>query len=115
MTCPDFFGRWFEKFDDAYVALNISVSILLVCKTTEGIYFFGILSDAFWFNNFHPENNFEMNQHELATFGSGCFWCTEAFFQRLKGVEKVTSGYSGGKIKNPSYGVNKTTNNEKDN
>ena len=44
-----------------------------------------------------------MNQHELATFGSGCFWCTEAFFQRLRGVEKITSGYSGGKIKNPSY------------
>lgn len=44
-----------------------------------------------------------MNQLELATFGSGCFWCTEAFFQRLKGVEKVASGYSGGKIKNPTY------------
>lgn len=38
-----------------------------------------------------------------ATFGSGCFWCTEAVFQRLKGVEKVISGYSGGKIVNPSY------------
>ena len=44
-----------------------------------------------------------MNQNELATFGSGCFWCTEAFFQRLKGVEKVTSGYSGGQTKNPTY------------
>lgn len=40
---------------------------------------------------------------ELATFGSGCFWCTEAVFQRVKGVEKVVSGYSGGKIKNPTY------------
>jgi len=40
---------------------------------------------------------------ETATFGSGCFWCTEAMFQRLKGVEKVISGYSGGKIKNPTY------------
>lgn len=38
-----------------------------------------------------------------ATFGSGCFWCTEAFFQRLKGVEKVESGYSGGSVKNPAY------------
>ncbi|MBK9733038.1 MAG: peptide-methionine (S)-S-oxide reductase MsrA [Chitinophagaceae bacterium] len=38
-----------------------------------------------------------------ATFGSGCFWCTEAIFQRLKGVEKVTSGYTGGKFENPSY------------
>lgn len=38
-----------------------------------------------------------------ATFGTGCFWCTEAFFQRLKGVSKVTSGYIGGKVKNPTY------------
>lgn len=38
-----------------------------------------------------------------ATFGNGCFWCTEAVFQQLKGVQKVTSGYSGGKVKNPTY------------
>jgi len=38
-----------------------------------------------------------------ATFGMGCFWCTEAVFQRLKGVKKVTSGYSGGTMENPSY------------
>jgi len=40
---------------------------------------------------------------ETATFGTGCFWCTEAIFQELKGVLKVTSGYSGGTVKNPSY------------
>lgn len=40
---------------------------------------------------------------EVATFAGGCFWCTEAVFQRLKGVQKVTSGYSGGHIPNPSY------------
>lgn len=40
---------------------------------------------------------------EIATLGAGCFWCVEAVFQQLKGVEKVVSGYSGGKIKNPSY------------
>jgi peptide-methionine (S)-S-oxide reductase len=40
---------------------------------------------------------------ELATFGSGCFWCTEAVFQRLKGVESVVSGYSGGDVENPTY------------
>ena len=40
---------------------------------------------------------------EIATFGGGCFWCTEAIFQELKGVESVTSGYSGGDIINPSY------------
>jgi peptide-methionine (S)-S-oxide reductase len=40
---------------------------------------------------------------ELATFGTGCFWCTEAVFQQLKGVEKVVSGYTGGKLPNPTY------------
>ena len=40
---------------------------------------------------------------ELVTFGSGCFWCTEAVFQQLKGVETVVSGYSGGHVENPSY------------
>lgn len=42
-------------------------------------------------------------QKETATFGNGCFWCTEAIFKSLKGVETVESGYSGGKIKNPTY------------
>ncbi len=40
---------------------------------------------------------------ELATFGGGCFWCTEAAFQMMKGVSKVESGYSGGHVANPSY------------
>lgn len=39
----------------------------------------------------------------LATFGSGCFWCTEAIFKDLKGVTKVTSGYAGGTVANPTY------------
>jgi peptide-methionine (S)-S-oxide reductase len=43
------------------------------------------------------------NGFVLATFGSGCFWCTEAVFQRVKGVEKVVSGYMGGRTKNPTY------------
>jgi peptide-methionine (S)-S-oxide reductase len=40
---------------------------------------------------------------EKATFGSGCFWCTEAVFQQLRGVNSVVSGYSGGHVENPSY------------
>ena len=40
---------------------------------------------------------------ETATFGAGCFWCTEAVFQQLKGVHAVVSGYSGGMTKNPTY------------
>ncbi|HEX5624573.1 MAG TPA: peptide-methionine (S)-S-oxide reductase MsrA [Saprospiraceae bacterium] len=40
---------------------------------------------------------------EIATLGAGCFWCVEAIFQDLQGVLKVESGYSGGRVKNPSY------------
>ena len=40
---------------------------------------------------------------EIATFAGGCFWCTEAVFLELKGVEKVVSGYIGGKTLNPTY------------
>jgi peptide-methionine (S)-S-oxide reductase len=42
-------------------------------------------------------------QLDTATFGNGCFWCTEAVFQQIKGVEKVISGYSGGTVVNPTY------------
>jgi len=42
-------------------------------------------------------------QLEVATLGGGCFWCIEAVFSLLKGVEKVESGYSGGKMENPTY------------
>ena len=40
---------------------------------------------------------------EKITFGNGCFWCTEAIFQQVKGVIKSTSGYSGGHVENPTY------------
>ena len=40
---------------------------------------------------------------ETATFGTGCFWCTEAVFQQLEGVSEVTSGYSGGTVESPTY------------
>lgn len=40
---------------------------------------------------------------EIALLGNGCFWCTEAVFQQLKGVHKVTSGYGGGHVENPTY------------
>ncbi|QMU30993.1 peptide-methionine (S)-S-oxide reductase MsrA [Adhaeribacter radiodurans] len=40
---------------------------------------------------------------EIATFAGGCFWCTEAVFERLRGVDRVISGYTGGPEKNPTY------------
>ena len=44
-----------------------------------------------------------MKNLEKATFGMGCFWCSEAVFERVKGVESVVSGYAGGKTSNPTY------------
>jgi peptide-methionine (S)-S-oxide reductase len=44
-----------------------------------------------------------MAEVKLATFGSGCFWCTEAVFQQLNGVRSVVSGYSGGRTMQPTY------------
>ena len=44
-----------------------------------------------------------MVNYELATLGGGCFWCTEAVFLEIEGVEKVVPGYSGGHVKNPTY------------
>jgi peptide-methionine (S)-S-oxide reductase len=43
------------------------------------------------------------NQRAIATFGAGCFWCVEAVFQQLRGVERVVSGYAGGKVEKPTY------------
>ena len=43
------------------------------------------------------------DKFEIATFGGGCFWCTEAIFERVLGVQEVESGYSGGNVINPDY------------
>ncbi|HVF90281.1 MAG TPA: peptide-methionine (S)-S-oxide reductase MsrA [Blastocatellia bacterium] len=46
---------------------------------------------------------FSDSDREIATLAGGCFWCLEAVFNDLRGVEKVTSGYAGGNLPNPSY------------
>ena len=61
------------------------------------------------FNSIQNINEFKMDEKNIvskkdtATFGEGCFWCTEAIFERLKGVISVTSGYAGGTVPNPTY------------
>ena len=49
------------------------------------------------------DNLIASTKTDTASFGTGCFWCTEAIFERLSGVLKVTSGYSGGSVPNPTY------------
>lgn len=53
-------------------------------------------------NNSIPTDK-STNQTELATFGGGCFWCVEAVFEKLEGVQSVTSGYAGGHKEKPTY------------
>jgi len=86
-------------------------------KTLKAALGYGLLSlqlSACAQSNVEQSNTFKsMNQTEkkeqtatglqTATFGAGCFWCTEAQFQQLDGVVKVESGYSGGFIDNPTY------------
>jgi len=49
------------------------------------------------------KDNKSAQKVSMATLAGGCFWCTEAVFKRLKGVEKVISGYAGGKVNNATY------------
>jgi peptide-methionine (S)-S-oxide reductase len=51
----------------------------------------------------HKKEAFMGENVDTATLAAGCFWCVEAVFSRLKGVEKVVSGYTGGKVANPGY------------
>ena len=44
-----------------------------------------------------------MQQEEIAVFGGGCFWCVEAVFRRVKGVIKISCGFSAGSLANPQY------------
>ncbi len=55
------------------------------------------------FKKMNETNKDKTANIDTATFGAGCFWCTEAQFQQLKGVSKVVSGYMGGTVNNPSY------------
>lgn len=73
--------------------------------------FIGYLSNAQVVKNkvkkMNQENvkveNTSLPTNKVATLAAGCFWCVEAVFQKLKGVEKVESGYMGGTLKNPTY------------
>lgn len=54
-------------------------------------------------NGHRASANVKSKKLDTATFATGCFWCTEAKFQQLKGVKKVTSGFTGGHVAHPSY------------
>src|SRR5262249_34521825 len=61
------------------------------------------LIHSFAGSRFCFEERGEIRMSEIATLAGGCFWCIDSVFRDLKGVEKVESGYAGGKYPNPSY------------
>lgn len=87
--------RCFERLSIMKWIMSILGLMMMAC--TEGR------------QNTEMESNTETKEMKIAedraviTLGGGCFWCTEAVFQRLKGVDTVISGYMGGTVKNPSY------------
>jgi len=85
--------------DNGKIILNITITLMLV-------FFFALL--GFQTAGQTNKDNFTLKKGansklEKATFGSGCFWCSEAVFERVKGVKEVESGYAGGTIKDPTY------------
>jgi len=74
-----------------YIVLFLFISLMACNKSKDT-------------NNFKDQEIMETTTKlDTATFGSGCFWCSEAIFERVKGVHKVISGYSGGAKENPTY------------
>jgi len=80
-------------------------------KTGKSLLFLLIIFFSFATKSCEAKNNYQKPKEEImkseksevAIFGAGCFWCTEAVFQRVEGVESVVSGYTGGKTDNPTY------------
>jgi peptide-methionine (S)-S-oxide reductase len=67
------------------------------------LFFLGLLQGAGNIQPSQSSNSESMKTTQIATLGGGCFWCVEAVYERIDGVEKVVSGYAGGHVDNPTY------------
>ena len=76
---------------------------LLFLTAFAGLIWMATAAEKKPMNENTPANSGAAAKTERITFGGGCFWCTEAAFQRLKGVESVKSGYAGGKPEDANY------------
>lgn len=85
---------------------NFVIQFITMVKTAIALvvatYFSGCTSET-RYNSLSSSLINMTEQIDTATFGTGCFWCTEAIFEQMNGVLKVISGYSGGKVDNPTY------------
>jgi peptide-methionine (S)-S-oxide reductase len=73
------------------------------CITLTFILLIGFMTAAENTLGQESEEETNVSSMDTATFGAGCFWCVEAIFQEMEGVESVISGYSGGTLDNPTY------------
>lgn len=80
--------------------LSIGIGVLLYCLASCNL---KQNTDRRMSSQFAATSVMNSIKTDTATLGTGCFWCTEAIFQQLKGVLKVESGYSGGHVEHPSY------------
>jgi peptide-methionine (S)-S-oxide reductase len=81
---------------------NLSSSLLFLLITSFSIVSCAQSDEKTIVENTNKQKNNNLKM-DTATFGAGCFWCVEAIFQQINGVQSVSSGYSGGTVKNPSY------------
>ena len=84
----------------SYNQLNFRLRNIFVALASALI-FFSFSSSSY--AQSHDPMNAETKQFETITLGAGCFWCIEAVFESIPGVQQAVSGYSGGHIKNPAY------------
>ncbi|MEK6247931.1 MAG: peptide-methionine (S)-S-oxide reductase MsrA [Planctomycetales bacterium] len=77
-----------------------AITVLIVCTTAGIVAFSGNTLET---KEETVDGKGTIPVNESATFGGGCFWCTDAVFQQLNGVQSVKSGYAGGPMPNPSY------------
>ena len=83
--------------------LKYILVIAFICITFIGCKFLSNKEDKLTTVKNTTQPKGDPNKMETATLAGGCFWCIETIFDDLKGVDKVISGYSGGKVKDPSY------------
>lgn len=81
--------------------LKINACVFLAILTVGGVYFYFYRHSEE--HPMTPQPKILSADCEFATLGGGCFWCLEAVFEQVQGVERVESGYMGGTVKNPSY------------
>ena len=80
----------------SYISLLIGISFILLALTGLGAFTNQAGTDL-------GAREVATAEHGVATFAGGCFWCMEPPFEKLAGVQKVISGYTGGRTKNPTY------------